>query len=147
MNPFLAVEENLYPTVTELGITIFNPNAVCTHLHRTRQVIQRLRVFNAAPQNWNDINSPANMTNLPFPSIIPVPGIPLSPDFEFSYIGRQKGAELEDLVLSLQSSSRKVFLGNKGSGKSFMVAKLVVLLSNLALNRRVVYLADCQVSI
>ena len=102
----------------------------------------------AMPDNL-DLSDPTTFTELPFPSLLPVPtkrfeGTRREGIYHFEYMGRSRFRELQDRIkqTNFLTGDDKLYLyGTPGSGKSHLLAALVYHL--ICEGKRVIYLPDC----
>jgi energy-coupling factor transporter ATP-binding protein EcfA2 len=103
----------------------------------------------ALPDNL-DLSDPTTFTELPFPSLLPIPTqrferIMHEGSYYFEYMGRSKFRELQDFIKQpnfLAGCDRLYLYGTSGSGKSHLLAALACHL--IREGKRVVYIPDCR---
>jgi len=96
-----------------------------------------------------NLSDPSTFTNLPYPSLLPIPYQRLSHKeidgiTHFKYMGRSQFHELQQRIKNknfLEGSETLYLYGTSGSGKSHLLAALVYHL--IREGKRVLYIPDC----
>lgn len=109
---------------------------------RTAGLQERLSKIQNDPKEYSD---PRILAQLPFPSMNPIPSRFSINKNTFSYMGREKFAQIWNTWLEVKDDVRRhraiYVYGTRGYGKSYILAALACLL--VRQGERVVYLPDC----